>query len=56
MSFLRFTGYSVKMWGVFPQGHRKCQSAVLYPPLTYLVRGRTQPLTFNDDIQDHLKA
>ena len=30
MPFLRFAGHSVKMRGVFPQGHRKCQSAIPY--------------------------
>jgi len=30
MPFLRFAGHSVKTRGVFPQGHRKCQSAIPY--------------------------
>lgn len=44
MPFLHFAGHSVKTRGVFPQGHRKGQSAVPYVPLTYLARGRTPPL------------
>ena len=44
MPFLRFAGHSVKTRGVFPQGHRKCQSAVPYAPLTYPAREHTPPL------------
>ena len=43
-SFLHFAGHLVKTRGVFPQGHRKCQSAVPYASLTYPARGRTPPL------------
>ena len=44
MPFLRFTGYSAKTQGVFPQGHRKCQSAVPDNPLTYPAREHIPPL------------
>ena len=44
MPFLRFAGHSAWRRGVFPQGHRRCQSAVPYVPLTYPAREHTPPL------------
>lgn len=41
MPFLRLIGHGARTWGVFPQGHGKCQSAVPYTPLTYPARERT---------------
>lgn len=46
MPFLHFVGRSAWQREVFPQGHRKCQSVVLYIPLTYLGREHTPPLPY----------
>ena len=46
MPFLRFAGHSAKTQGVFPQGHRKYQSAVPYIPLTCPACEHIPPLPY----------
>ena len=46
MPFLRFAGRSAWRRGVFPQGHRKYQSAVPYILLTCQVREHIPPLPY----------
>ena len=53
MPFLRFAGHSVKTRGVFPQGHRKCQSAVPYAPLTYLAREHM--MKYSEQFMEHIE-